>query len=590
MAIYIKRLTWLGIFVAICFVLFWGRTFYATTRLSDQLCSIISVCHTDPPELPSVEDNPVALDGYGKFTGTTIKTTLSGVALPASVDAWLGIDYATQPIGEGRFKPIDWPAPFDGVKLATSYGKACIQDTKYINLEAQGEDCLNFNVYRTQGVPLSKKLPVFAYIHGGSFNFGTSKSLDGAAFVASSKEPVVVVSFHYRLNSLGFLPSKTFSEEGLLNLGMRDQYFFLKHFVQKHIASFGGDPEAITLGGRSAGAHSVGIHYFHNYGQDAGKPYFARTILQSGSVTARTFPNATYPLYIRQFEEYMTFLNCPTNDNTAALACLRSAKLAEIRKISSKMYDDFLYNNTWPFQPTQGGPLLEKFGSQSGYDETFFHVPTLTTTVTHEGRWTVPGDKKTNDEFIEYMHTTAPLLTGEDLKLLESLYPDPITNIKSPFKNSPKEKAVQYSRLSAAWSDYAYICPGQETAYRVSTAGIPTWKGRFNTNNSFPAWKGIPHAADGKYTWPEPKTQYPEIGHVLHSYLSSFVTTGDPNTHRYPGSPEWPRYMPEGHGLDSKPGHQLVIQPQDTKVETDDIRREQCLFWRDPERAPRLNK
>ncbi|KAI2464568.1 alpha/beta-hydrolase [Annulohypoxylon bovei var. microspora] len=581
MAIYIRRLAWLGIFVVICFALFWGRTFYGTTRLSDQFCSIINVCHTDPPELdlPSVENTPVVLEGYGNFTGTTINNTLSGVALPAPVDAWLGIDYATQPIGEGRFRPIDWPAPFNGVKLATAYGKACTQDPKYVSVETQAEACLNFNVYRTQGVPLSEKLPVFVYIHGGSFNFGSSKSLDGAAFVASSKEPVVVVSFHYRLNSLGFLPSAIFSEEGLLNLGLRDQYFFLKQFVQKHIVSFGGNPEAITLGGRSAGAHS-----------DAGKPYFARTILQSGSVTARAFPNATYPIYTQHLKEYMTFLHCPINDSAAALACLRSAKLSDIRKISSKMYDDSLYYNTWPFQPTQGGPMLEKFGSQSGYDETFFHVPTLTTSVTHEGRWAVPGGLKTGDEFVEYMHSTAPFLTTDDLELLATLYPDPVTDVKSPFRDSPKEKGLQYARLSAAWSDFAYICPGQETAYRVSTAGVPVWKARFNTNNSFPAWQGIPHAADGRYTWPEPKSQHPEIGHVLHGYLSSFVTTGDPNTHRYPGSPEWPRYAPEGYGLDSNPANQLVIQPQDTKVETDSIRREACLFWRDPERAPRLNK
>ncbi|OTA99787.1 hypothetical protein M426DRAFT_76166 [Hypoxylon sp. CI-4A] len=528
------------------------------------------------------------LENYGNFTGTTIEKTLSGVGLPNSVDAWLGIDYATQPVGNGRFKPVEWPAPFNGVKAAAKYGKACIQDPKYVSIEAQGEACLNFNVYRTQGVLLSKKLPVFVYIHGGSFNFGSSKSLDGAAFVASSKAPMVVVSFHYRLNSLGFLPSELFSKEGLLNLGLRDQYFFLKHFVQRHIDSFGGDPENITLGGRSAGAHSVGIHYFHNYSDDAGKPYFARAILQSGSVTARSFPNSSYPLYTKQFEEYMKSLHCPTDDNAAALTCLRSAKLADIRKISMKLYDDSQHNNTWPFQPTQGGPMLEKLGSQSGYDGTFFHLPILTTTVTDEGRFAIPGGMKTNDQFLDYMHTTSPFLTADDLKELERLYPDPAKNLESPFKDSPR--STQYSRLSAAWSDYGYICPGQETAYRVSTAGVLTWKARFNTNNSYPAWRGIPHAADGRYTWPEPKVQHPDVGQLHHGYLSSFVTTGDPNTHRHPGSPEWPRYEPEGYGLDSKPALQLVIQPKDTKVEPDDIRREACLFWRDPERASRLNK
>ncbi|KAI2621208.1 alpha/beta-hydrolase [Hypoxylon sp. NC1633] len=588
MVVHVRRLGWLVIFGVVCLALFWGRTLYTTTSLSDQLCSTLGICQTDSSGSFSVEDTPITLKGYGTFTGRAVKTTLSGAELPSPVDAWLGIDYATQPIGDRRFKPVDWPAKFDGVKAATAYGKACVQDPKFVSIDGQGEACLIFNVYRTQGIPLGKKLPVFVYIHGGSFNFGGSRSLDGAAFVASSKAPMVVVSFHYRLNSLGFLPSTLFSQEGLLNLGIRDQHFFLRHFLQKNISSFGGDPKTITLGGRSAGAHSVGIHYFHNYAEDSGKPYFARTILQSGSVTSRAFPNATYPLYAQQFEEYMAHLRCPLNDNAAALACLRAANIDDIRKISTKLYVDSEHNITWPFQPTQGGPMLEKFGSQSGYDGTFFHVPTLTTTVSNEGRFAVPAGMKTNDEFLDFMHISAPYLNADDLESLAHLYPDPVTVATSPFKDSPRD--IQYTRLAAAWSDYAYICPGQETAYRVSTAGIPTWKGRFNTNNSFPAWRGIPHAADGTYTWPEPGVQHPEVGHVLHGYLSSFVTTGDPNTHRYSNTPEWPRYEPEGYELDSKPALQLVIQPQDTEVEADEIRRDACLFWRDPERAARLNK
>ncbi len=264
-------------------------------------------------------DQVISLKGYGEFTGTIVNSTYTGYPLSNPVDAWLGIDYATQPIGEGRFKPVDWPAPFSGRKEATKYGKACIQDSRSVALETQSEACLNFNVYRPQGVPLKKKLPVLVWIHGGSFNSGSWKSFDGAAFVAASKAPIVVATFHYRLNSLGFLPSELFEEEGLLNLGLRDQHFFLRNFVQKHISSFGGDPASVTIGGRSAGGHSVGIHYFHNYADDAGKPYFARAIHQSGSVTARTFPNATFPLYAQQFETLMNYIGCPTVDSATAM-------------------------------------------------------------------------------------------------------------------------------------------------------------------------------------------------------------------------------------------------------------------------------
>ncbi|KAI0014487.1 alpha/beta-hydrolase [Xylariaceae sp. FL0662B] len=575
------------IFVALCFAFFVSRTeaSYTTRKIiSDALCSYTNRCQHDMSKATPT----VALESYGSFAGTTITKTLNGAILTNEVDAWLGIDYASQPVGERRFKPVEWPPLFDGVKAATEHGKVCIQDPKRANVNDQDEACLNFNVYRTKGVPLSKKLPVFVYIHGGSFNFGSRRSLDGAAFVASSKAPITVVSFHYRLNSLGSLPSNLFAEEQLLNLGLQDQYFFLRHFLQKHIGSFGGDPKTITLGGRSAGGHSVGIHHFHNYGEDAGKPYFARAIYQSGSVTARAFPNASYPLYTEQFNEYMAALHCPVDDNAAALECLRSADIKDIRKISTKLLRKSGYNLTWPFQPVQGGPMLEKYGSESGYDETFFHVPVITTSVTNEGGHFVPLNLSTNGQFLEYMRITSPGLTIDDLKELEMLYPDPVNDTSSPYRGSPKSE--QFNRLSAAWSDYAYICPTQETAYRVSKAGMSTWKARFNTNNRYPAWKGIPHAADAKYTWPEPKAQFPEVGNILHGYLSSFVATGDPNTHRYPGSPEWPKYEPKGYGLESMPPNQLVIQPEHTEVEADYIRRHACLFWRDPKRASRLNK
>lgn len=532
-------------------------------------------------------NSTVTLDGYGSFAGTAINTTFSGAALPVAVDAWLGMDYSTQPVGEGRFAPVDWPAAFDGVKSAASYGLTCIQDPTSTAVSIQDEACLNFNVFRTPGVPLTQKLPVLVWMHGGAFYAGSWKSFDGAAFAASSRAPIVVVNFHYRVNSLGFLPSTLFEEEGLLNLGLRDQKLFLQ-FVQKYISAFGGDPDNVTIGGRSAGAHSVGMHMFHNYNEDAGKPLFAQVYHQSGSITARAFPNATYPLYQSQMQEYMDYIGCPLGDNAVALACLRSADINAIRNISTSLYHEYNPNITWPFQPVQGGPLLEKFGSQSGYDETFFKVPVMTTNVPDEAKLYTVGTLESNQEFLTFMNTISPALNQTDMDLMEALYPDPLTDASSPYADSPN--STQYNRVSAAFTDYAYTCAGQETAYRTSLAGVPTWKGRFNTNNSWPSWRGIPHTADTKYTWNEPSVQYPEISHIYHGYISSFVTTGNPNTLRYPGSPEWPQYTPSGYGLDSEPALQLVIQPNATAVEEDVIRREACLYWRDPERAPRLNK
>lgn len=533
-----------------------------------------------------LQDNIVSLDGYGKFKGVSINTSLTGQPLPQSVDAWLGIEYAQQPVGENRFKRIiGGPEKFFGVKNASTYGKVCIQDPTSISYPMD-EACLNFNVYRTPGVPLSKKLPILLWIHGGSFVSGSGRSIDGASFVSYSKAPIMVVSFNYRLNSLGFLPSTIFEEEDLLNIGLTDQDYFL-HFVQKHIAQFGGDPNAVTLGGRSAGSHSTGIHYFHNYGPEANTTLFSRAIMQSGSVTARAFPNATYPLYVRQFQEYMDYLKCPTNDNLAALACLRTVDISEIQYISSRIYSESEYSITWPFQPTLGGPLLEKPGSQSGIDGTFYKIPVISSTTTDEGRFYTPGNLSTNADFIGFLSNISPGLSQEELGELASLYPDPVTDPNSPYVNSPN--STQFSRIGAGYSDYAYICPGQETVTRTSLAGVPSWKVRFNTPNGTPIWQGVPHTSDVKYTWNAPDVQYPDVSPIYHSYLSSFVLTGNPNTYRAEGTPEWPPYDASVESTGERP-LQIVVNPNGTVVEKDTIRSKQCAWWREPARQLRLNK
>jgi carboxylesterase type B len=91
--------------------------------------------------------------------------------------------------------------------------------------------------------------------------------------------------------------------------GLQDEQQMLK-FLQKHLASFGGGPDAVTLAGRSADAQSTGIHYFHNYGEARGESLFHRAIFQSGSVTAGAFPTLTIRSeYRKYFERYMLHLD-----------------------------------------------------------------------------------------------------------------------------------------------------------------------------------------------------------------------------------------------------------------------------------------
>ncbi|KAI9737254.1 MAG: hypothetical protein M1818_005787 [Claussenomyces sp. TS43310] len=533
-----------------------------------RLLSILSLFtpFQNPIHTPSV----VHLPGYGAFSGRTISQTLSGSALPAPVHAWLGIDYGTQPQGPGRFAPVAPPAEFSGVKPAHEYGNICVQlNSAWIHM---GEDCLSMNVFRPEDAGDAAKLPVLVWVHGGSFQSGSSRDFDGASFVASSRTPLMVVTFNYRLGSLGFLPSRLFEDHGLLNLGLQDQYALLK-FVQKYISEFGGDPEKVTVGGLSAGAHAVGFHYQHI--EEGGKPLLHQAIMQSGGPTARAFPNHTYPLYQQNYAEYLSAVGCSEiAGDSAVLACLREIDIKIIWNVGNRMFLRSMRNVTWPFQPVSGGPLIPQLGSTSYADGKFNKVPVLTSYSTNEGRAFTPHDLSTNDDVLEWISTIAPGLDQKDKEIITNLYPDPQTDPLSPYANSPL--SPQYYRAAALYSDYSYICSAQENAVSISRVGVPVWKLHFDTNNSRPWYMGIPHAADMSYIWNEPKVQHPQVAHFYHAYYASFVAAGDPNAHQLRGSPAWTGYAEGGTHL----GVQLRLSSHEAVMERDVCRRQACEFWR----------
>jgi Carboxylesterase family len=62
--------------------------------------------------------------------------------------------------------------------------------------------------------------------------------------IISQGTPVLFVSMNYRLGPLGFPQGPEAVERAALNLGLHDQRVALE-WVQKNIASFGGDPRKV---------------------------------------------------------------------------------------------------------------------------------------------------------------------------------------------------------------------------------------------------------------------------------------------------------------------------------------------------------
>ncbi len=196
--------------------------------------------------------------------GTTVSTsagTLRGTR-EGDVAVFRGVPYAAPPVGELRFRPPQPMTPWTDERAADRSGLAPVQTAPpfqyvpgldiYAGLGPVGEDCLHLNVFTPDAD--GARRPVLVWIPGGAFirGAGSQPVYDGA--LLAREADVVVVTINYRLGALGFLLTE---EEGTSNLGLRDQVAALR-WVRDNIATFGGDPDLVTVFGESAGAISVG--------------------------------------------------------------------------------------------------------------------------------------------------------------------------------------------------------------------------------------------------------------------------------------------------------------------------------------------
>lgn len=178
------------------------------------------------------------------------------------VDTWKGIPFAAPPVGALRWRAPQPPAPWTGVKTTTAYSHDCMQVPTPGDYAPLGtppaEDCLYLNLWRPAAA--SGRLPVLVWIYGGGFvNGGASPPTYSGANLAA--QGVVLVSFNYRVGRFGTFAhpqlTRADADHGLLgNYGYLDQIAALR-WVQRNIASFGGDPAKVTVMGESAGGMSV---------------------------------------------------------------------------------------------------------------------------------------------------------------------------------------------------------------------------------------------------------------------------------------------------------------------------------------------
>ncbi|XP_036002597.1 neuroligin-2a isoform X1 [Fundulus heteroclitus] len=310
--------------------------------------SLASCQRMDPAKHPIVSTH------YGKLRG--IKKDLNNEIL-GPVEQYLGVPYATAPIGDRRFQPPEAPGSWQEIRNATQFAPVCPQNVHGVlpeimlpvwftdNLDVaagyiqnQSEDCLYLNIYvPTEDGPLTKKTdessmnkprdedirdrrkkPVMLFIHGGSYMEGTGNMFDASVLAAYGN--VIVVTMNYRLGVLGFLSTGDQSAKG--NYGLLDQIQALR-WLNENIGHFGGDPERITIFGSGAGASCVNLLILSHHSEGL----FHRAIAQSGTAISSWSVNYQPLKYTKILARKV---GCTYSETADLVDCLRRKTFREL--------------------------------------------------------------------------------------------------------------------------------------------------------------------------------------------------------------------------------------------------------------------
>ena len=228
--------------------------------------------------------------------------------------SWKGVPFARPPVGELRWKAPADPDAWSSPKVTRQFGNACVQygriygpgaNNRYdatigttLGQAVGSEDCLYLNIWR----PATGQggLPVIVFNHGGSNVSGYTADpvYDGAALAKAAN--AVVVTANYRLGIFGFLDvpqlkSGTDANEDSGNFALLDLVKALQ-FVNRNIASFGGNPANVTLMGQSAGAINVYAMLASPLAIEARPQLFHRAVPLSGGLSlASNLPPGRIP-------------------------------------------------------------------------------------------------------------------------------------------------------------------------------------------------------------------------------------------------------------------------------------------------------
>lgn len=369
-----------------------------------------------------------------------------------------GIPYAKAE----RFMPPVAPDKWEGIRSSRSYGPTCPQGKRmgwYSDEHAfafnwddgyPDENCLRVNIW-TPGINDGKKRPVMVWLHGGGYAAGSGQELpsyDGANL--AKKGDVVVVTLNHRLNVLGFLDLSAFGEKYAKsgNAGLLDLVAALQ-WVNKNIASFGGDASNVTIFGQSGGGGKVSTLL----ATPSAEGLFHKAIVQSGSMLRTMESKYSRRIGAAMVEELGLKPSEIDEIQKLPYETLLAAGEKAIAKVRAEADKEGVSSFIFGWAPTVEGDVLpaQPFDPQAPAQSK--NIPLMIGTTLHEFTTStyVPAFRSvTKEKAVEFLQKKYGNRTEEFLKAFEKAYPDyqPIDLIDIDLIFRPS--AVEQAKLKAA--------------------------------------------------------------------------------------------------------------------------------------------
>jgi para-nitrobenzyl esterase len=429
-------------------------------------------------------------------------------------NAYLNIPFGVAPVGDLRWKAPAPPPAWQGVRGATKFGPACMQQDaqpqaqwsiEYFVGPPYSEDCLSLNVWTKPG----KKRAVTLFIPGGGFSQGGGgvPIYNGAEM---AKAGIVFVTMNYRQSAAGFLARPELAAESpdhaSGNYTLTDILAALR-WIKANIASLGGDPAKVTVMGQSAGAAAINALL-----QSPGsKGLFRGAIIDSGVRAGAALPS-------NQEREKMS-ADWAASRGATSLAQLRALPASALVPVRGQSFR---------FGPSVDGAVIPATGT------TVIDVPVLTGWNAGEGAvgtGRLLNTPVTRADFEKQSET----VLGANAKTITSLYPSGDEASEAARKAGHDTVMMSGAGWIAArqsqarspvfYYDFEHVMPGAEAAAY----------GSYHSSE-------LPYVFDTLHMLKRPWTESDyRVSALLQAYWVNFIKTGNPNGGQLP---KWNAFDP----------------------------------------------